>query len=202
MPRHVPDDHTLLEALTHALGSGDAGAVDQAFESIYNAYARSVALVCGRYLEQDTDIQSVTNDVFVRFFQRVAYLDELTSLRAYLTTAARHAALDFWRAQYRREERLTDLRALPEEADGAADLLSLLPDPDEDVTASLRYVELTDDLRATVGDEATEIILSHSVCGESFPSIAARMGKKENTVKTIYHRAIHKFRREKGDRWL
>ena len=70
------------------------------------------------------------------------------------------------------------------------------------MTASLRYVELTDDLRATVGDEATEIILAHSVCGESFPSIAARMGKKENTVKTIYHRAIHKFRREKGDRWL
>ena len=46
MPRHVPDDHTLLETLTHALGSGDAGAVDQAFEVIYNTYAKSVAFVC------------------------------------------------------------------------------------------------------------------------------------------------------------
>ena len=39
MPRHVPDDrsdHTLLDALNHALASGDAGAVDRAFETIYD----------------------------------------------------------------------------------------------------------------------------------------------------------------------
>ena len=198
MPRHVPDDHTLLETLTHALGSGDAGAVDQAFESIYNTYARSVAFVCGHFLTDDTDIRSVTNDVFVSFFQRAPYIEEIESLRAYLCQAARRASLDFLRAKNRRERGLTDLTAPDEDTDP----LTLVPDPDGDIAAHARYRALTDDLRATVGDEAAEIVLSHAVCGESFPAIAARLGLKTGTVKTRYHRAIHQFRKEKGDRWL
>ena len=198
MPRHVPDDHTLLETLTHALGTGDAGAVDRAFESIYNAYARSVAFVCGRYLEQDADIQSVTNDVFISFFQRSPYVEEIDSLRAYLTQSARRAALDFLRAKNRRERGLTELTPPDEDTDP----LTLIPDPDGDITANTRYKALTDDLCATVGRESTEIILSHAVCGESFPEIAARLGLKTGTVKTRYHRAIKRFRKEKGDRWL
>ncbi len=198
MPRHVPEDHELLENLTHALGSGDAGAVDQAFEAIYNAYAGSVAFVCGRFLSDDTDIRSVTNDVFVGFFRRVAYLDGIQSLRAYLTKAARHAALDHLRAKNRRERGLTELTSPDENTDP----LTLIPDPDGDVTANTRYKALTEDLRATVGEETAEILLSHAVCGESFSEIAARLGLKTGTVKTRYHRAIHQFRKQKGDRWL
>lgn len=198
MPRHVPDDHTLLETLTHALGSGDAGAVDRAFESIYNAYARSVAFVCGRYLSDDTDIRSVTNDVFISFFQRSPYIEEVGSLRAYLMQSARHAALDFLRSKNRRERRLTELTPPDEDTDP----LTLIPDPDGDIAAHARYRALTDDLRATVGDEAAEIVLSHAVCGESFPAIAARLGLKTGTVKTRYHRAIQRFRKQKGDAWL
>ena len=201
MPRHVPDDrseHALLETLTRALGSGDARAVDQAFEVIYNTYAGSVAFVCGRYLTDDTEIRSVTNDVFISFFQRSPYVEEIGSLRAYLMQAARHAALDFLRSKNRREKRLTELTP----PDGDTDPLTLIPDPDGDVTAHARYRALTDDLRAAVGDEATEIILSHAVCGESFPEIAARLGLKTGTVKTRYHRAIQRFRKQKGDAWL
>ncbi len=198
MPRHAPEDHELFETLTHALGAGDAKAVDQAFEVIYNTYAGAVAFVCGRYLSDDTDIRSVTNDVFVSFFQRAPYIEEIESLRAYLTQAARHAALDFLRSKNRRERGLTE----PTSPDGDTDPLTLIPDPDGDITSHVRYKALTDDLRATVGDEATEIILSHAVCGESFPEIAARLGLKTGTVKTRYHRAIHQFRKQKGDRWL
>ena len=198
MPRQVPDDHALLETLTHALGSGDAGAVNRAFEVIYNTYAKSVAFVCGRYLEQDTDIQSVTNDVFISFFQRSPYVEEIDSLRAYLCQAARRAALDHLRAKNRRERGLTELTSPDEDTDP----LTLVPDPDGDIPAHARYRAMVDDLCATVGEENTEIILSHAVCGESFPAIAARLGTKENTVKTAYHRAIKKFRKEKGDRWL
>ena len=200
MPRHAPDecsDHTLLDTLTHALASGDAGAVDRAFETIYDTYARSVAFVCGRFLTDDTDIRSVTNDVFVSFFQRAPYI-EIESLRAYLCQAARRASLDFLRAKNRRERGLTELTSPDEDTDP----LTLVPDPDEDIPSHARYKAMTADLCATVGKENTEIILSHAVCGESFPEIAARLGLKTGTVKTRYHRAIHQFRKEKGDRWL
>ena len=201
MPRHAPDDrsdHTLLDTLTHALGTGNAGAVDQAFETIYNTYAGSVAFVCGRFLTNDTDIRSVTNDVFVSFFQRASYIEEIESLRAYLCQAARRAALDFLRAKNRRDRGLTELTSPDEDTDP----LTLIPDPDGDISSHARYRAMVDDLCATVGQESAEIILSHAVCGESFPAIAQRLGKKENTVKTVYHRAIKKFRKEKGDRWL
>lgn len=198
MPRHISEDQELLQNLTHALGSGDAGAVDRAFEAIYNTYAGSVAFICGRFLSDDTDVLSVTNDVFVSFFQRSPYLEEIESLRAYLMKAACHAALDHLRAQNRRKRGLTEL--IP--PDGDTDPLTLIPDPDGDITAHARYISLTDDLRGTVGDEAAEIILAHAVCGESFPEIAARSGLKTNTVKTRYHRAIHRFRKQKGDNWL
>jgi RNA polymerase sigma factor (sigma-70 family) len=201
MPRHVPDDRserTLLDTLNHALASGDAGAVDRAFETIYDTYARSVAFVCGRFLTDDTDIRSVTNDVFVSFFQRASYIEEIESLRAYLCQAARRAALDFLRAKNRRERGLTEVTSPDEDTDP----LTLIPDPDGDISSHARYRAMVDDLCATVGKENTEIILSHAVCGESFPAIAARLGLKTGTVKTRYHRAIHQFRKEKGDRWL
>ncbi len=198
MSRQNHDDSRLLRDLTDALSSGDRDAVNAAFEAVYHTYARSVALVCGRYLANDADVQSVTNDVFLRFFRRAVYRDGIDSLRAYLTRAARHAALDVLREQNRRERGLADLYA-DRDGNGETDPLTLIPDEDGDVTAHARYQALVDELCAAVGKEATAIILAHAVCGESFPAIASRMGKKENTVKTIYHRAIKAYRKEKGD---
>ena len=201
MSRRIPDDTALLRDLTAALNSGDGDAVNTAFEAIYNACAGAVAFVCARFLDSDTDVQSVTNDVFVSFFRRAPYVDGIESLRAYLCQAARRATLDHLRAKNRRERGLTDIPLL-HDGDTDTNPLTLIPDPDEDVTSHSRYKAMTEDLCATVGRENTEIILSHAVCGESFPEIAKRLGKRENTVKTAYHRAIKRFRQEKGDRWL
>ena len=201
MSRRIPDDTALLRDLTAALNSGDGDAVNTAFEAIYHACAGAVAFVCARFLDSDTDVQSVTDDVFVSFFRRAPYIEELDSLRAYLCQAARRAALDHLRAKNRRERGLTDIPLL-HDGDTDTNPLTLIPDPDEDVTSHSRYKAMTEDLCATVGRENTEIILSHAVCGESFPAIAARLGLKTGTVKTRYHRAIHQFRKEKGDRWL
>lgn len=204
MSRRIPDDKAdaaLLRDLTAALDSGDADAVNTAFEAIYHACAGSVAFVCARFLDSDTDVQSVTDDVFVSFFQRAPYIEELDSLRAYLCQAARRASMDHLRARRRRERGLAmPVPLLAAETD--TDPMTLIPDPDGDIPAHARYKALAEDLCATVGRENTEIILAHAVCGESFPRIARRLGKKENTVKTAYHRAIKRFRQEKGDRWL
>ena len=203
MSRLIPDDQAdaaLLRDLTAALDNGDADAVNTAFEAIYHACAGSVAFVCARFLDSDTDVQSVTDDVFVSFFQRAPYV-EVESLRAYLCQAARRAALDHLRAKNRRERGLTEI-PLPHDGESGSDPVTLIPDPDEDVASHVRYKAMTRALCATVGRENTEIILAHAVCGESFPEIARRLGKKENTIRTAYHRAIKRFRNEKGDRWL
>ncbi len=204
--RDGPDreDLRLVRDLAHAMAAGERTVIDTAFEAIWRRHVRPVALVCARYLSDDGDILSVADDVFVRFFRAVPSLELTTSLRAYLAAIARHAALDHLRSVARREAHMTDIGLSPDlshDGDGG-DRLSLLPDPDADLGASLRYRELVCDLRSVLPAETVELILAHAVWGMSFGEIGRRLGRRENSVKTTYHRALATFRRQKGEHWL
>ena len=201
-------DQVLLRRLVRAMEAGDSAEINRAFEDIYNRYVRLVAFVCARYLRDDGDIQSETNLVFVQFFNHADRIDGGGSLRAYLTTAARHQAISHLRAEARRNAHLCDLSDGPPGdsqpyEDAGEDRLARLPDPDEaDPGASLRYRALIDDMRSVMDGKALHIVLAHAVYGETFPAIAERLRMKPATVKTVYHRALEAFRQKKGETWL
>lgn len=211
-----PEDRRLLDALTAALAAGDREATDRAFEAIYRRHARTVGLVCARYLTDDEAILSATDNVFIALFRRAPHLELTGSLRAYLAASARNAAMDLLREQARRESHLAASFAPADgetasgsasgpAADSVVDPLDRLPDPDADVGASLRYRELIRDLHTVLDsrhEHAVDILLSHAVYGETFGEIAARLGMKENTARTVYHRALKAFRQKKGENWL
>ncbi len=207
------DDDHLLDSLAKAMASGCKEDVESAFEAIYRRHAKTVAFICARYLGDDADIVSVTDDVFVRFFRQVPSLTEPLNLRAYLAAMARHAAIDRARANMRRERGLcTSAATLPADSSFAdrsdrsavasADPLDALPDPDADIGASVRYRELLRDLACVLCARDVDIILSHVVYGQTFGEIGTRLEIKENTVRTMYHRALKTFRKEKGESWL
>ncbi len=201
------EDKRLLSALSRALSTGRREDIDHAFEAIWYRHAHTVALICARYLRDDEAIACATDDVFIGFFRAVQREDfHLTvSLHAYLAASARNAALDHLRQTSRRNAHYADpiLPANSKIADTKeTDRLSLIPDPDADVGASLRYRELVQDLAEVLNTDAVEIILAHAVWGMSFREIAERLGRRENTVKTVYHRACAAFRRRKGEHWL
>ncbi len=190
-------DKRVLERLLRAVERGRTDEINEAFEDIYNTYVRLVAFVCGKYLSDDSDIRSVTNDVFVQFFNHLSGLDpDGHGLKYYLTVSAKHAALNYLRDQRRHRD------ALLASKDEAAAFLSV-PDPDgEDMGESIRYRELVRDLGSCMDKTALDIVLRHAVMGETFPAIASALGIKPATVKTIYHRALAAFRREKGTHWI
>ncbi len=194
------EDRLLLLSLRRALASGDRGEVDRAFEAIYRAYARVVAFVVARFLRDDADVVSVTDDVFIAFFRRCAEGGEVENLRAYLTAAARHRAMDVLRAAGRRTAGVVS----PPTDDNGEDLsfLDRIPDPDSDVGASIRYRELVADLTSVLEVRTVTIILRHAVYGETFGAIGERLGIKESTAKTLYHRGLATFRKKKGESWL
>ena len=79
-----------------------------------------------------------------------------------------------------------------------AEVKKILPDMEIHISTQAGIVS-PESAAAYVALGAKRVVLAREL---SFPEIAARLGKKENTVKTAYHRAIKRFRKEKGDRWL
>ncbi len=194
------EDTRLQAELRDALASGDREAVDRAFEAIYRAYARVVAFVAARFLRDDADVVSVTDDVFISFFRHCETGDSVENLRAYLTAAARNRAMDCLRAEGRRSAGVV---SDPGGRDGdGVDLLELIPDPDGDVGASARYRDLVSDLASVLEPRTVAVILGHAVYGETFASLGARLGIKASTAKTLYHRGLATFRNKKGESWL
>ncbi len=186
------EDRRLLSELCRAIAAGDRRAQDHAFEAIWHRHAAAVSLICARYLADDGDILDVTDEVFLRLFRAAPTLCLTGSLRAYLATLARNTAIDRCRSAVRRAAHLS------EPGNGVTDPLAAIPDPDADVGASIRYRELVASLRALLSTEEVEIILAHAVWGETFGSIATRLGQKENSVKSRYHRALKTYREKKG----
>ena len=195
----LPNDHYDRQALTRlkrAIASGREEEIDRAFEDIYRTYVRLVAFVCGKYLSEDDDIKLITNDVFVSFFRHLDRLDsDGQGLKYYLTVSAKNAALNHLRDMQKHREVIAD-------TEEAVEASRTVPDPDSDLGASIRYRELIRDLSSCMDETALNIVLRHAVMGETFPAIAETLGMKSPTVKTIYHRALAAFRREKGNHWI
>jgi len=196
----IPDehqDHRIFSRLLQAVKRGQADEINSAFEEIYNTYIKLVAFVCGKYLENDDDICLVTNDVFVNFFNHLDGIDpQGRGLKYYLTVSAKNASLNHLRQKRRHLDTLST-------TDEEAEALLSIPDPDsENLGASLRYRELVRDMASCMDDTALDIVLRHAVMGETFPAIGNALSIKPSTVKTIYHRALAAFRREKGAHWI
>lgn len=196
----IPDEHQDKRALSRLLRAVERGQTDEmneAFEDIYNTYVCLVTFICGKYLSDDDDIKWVTNDVFVHFFNHLDSLDpDGKGLKYYLTISAKNAALNHLRDQRRHRDALL---ASEEEAE----TFTSVPDPDGgDLGASVRYRELVRDLATCMDKTALDIVLRHAVMGETFPAIGNDLHIKPATVKTIYHRALAAFRREKGTHWI
>lgn len=107
---HERAEALALEAVGRVL-DGDT----EAFAVILRAYERLVAADLARRLPAG-DVQEVAQDAFVRLYRSLPSYQRKVPLRSWVLTIARHAAMDFWRRKYRRQE--TPLGDLAGEKDG------------------------------------------------------------------------------------
>lgn len=95
---HEQAEALALQALGRVL-DGDT----EAFAVILRAYERLVAADLARRLPAG-DVQEVAQDTFVRLYRSLPSYERRVPLRNWVLAIARHAALDFWRRQYRRAD--------------------------------------------------------------------------------------------------
>lgn len=155
--------------------------IDDALNDIYETYKPLLVFVASKYLNDSEDIKDVVQETFIEFFQHLN--QEHKNIKAYLTIACKHHAIDLLRKkkhiQYVSEDELSML-------------------VDDHATHHNSFIEMIHDLRAYLLEEEVKIILFHLVDGLTFQEIAIKMYSNANTMKTRYYRALRKYQKQKG----
>lgn len=99
-PDSPRDESFVLEAVRRVV-DGDV----EAFAVIVNAHRNLIAADLSRRLPAQ-DVQEVAQDTFIRAFRSLPSFRREAPFRIWILRIARHAAMDFWRKQYRRRDRV------------------------------------------------------------------------------------------------
>ena len=162
-----------LSRLKQAVLTQDQTTTDVLFRELYDTYRKLVLFVLSRLLEDKQDILDLCEDCFLDLY---AHINDVTNVKSYLCATAKNKAYSLLRKQEGQEYL------------------------DEDIpTTDLRPLAYEFEQWATsiIGEEDYSIIIDHLALDYSFKEIAKERGSKENTIKTRYHRALRKLRKEK-----
>lgn len=182
----MPDDHdpTLaeLDDLVAGLRSGDP----RAFHRCYQLTADLLASIALGMLGDPHDAEDTVQDAFLALTRRAAQISgDGRSVRAWLVTAVRNAAIDRLRARGRRRER--PVADLPERRDPDGLPADLGLDP----PLARALERLTDRQR-------TALLLRH-VAGMSGDEIAEILGGNRDAIYALIARAERSLRRHLQD---
>ncbi|MDE5547036.1 MAG: sigma-70 family RNA polymerase sigma factor, partial [Anaeroplasmataceae bacterium] len=81
--------------LYHRIQSRNEEKIHKIFNEIYATYCKLVFFVISKYVNQLEDIEDLTNDVFLSFFNQIQQINLTDNIKSYLTTSAKNKALDF-----------------------------------------------------------------------------------------------------------
>ena len=193
IPRQVPDPAAAVEpspsveqALVARARRGDAAA----FEELYRREAGRTFAVCLRLTGDRTRAAELTQDVFVKAWERLEVFRGESALSTWLHRLAVNALLSGARADHRRVARVAP-----------AHELGLVAEPDAPVNAPPDVEGDIDMERAIAGlpPGARAVFVLHDVHGYTHGEIAGMTGTAEGTCKAQLHRA-RRLLREALDR--
>ena len=81
--------------LISALKSNDINKVQESFKNIYEAYYKLVYFCVGNFLKNKEDIEDVTQEVFINFFNNLENINVSGSIKYYLTRSARNLSINY-----------------------------------------------------------------------------------------------------------
>lgn len=148
----------------------------EAFEQLYEENVRRVYALCYRLAGNATQAEELTQDVFVRAWQKLSSFRGDSALSSWLHPIAINVAYSDRRAQRRREARVTTTDDLTPFDGGAADAPAGLG---LDLERAL----------ARLPGGARQVFVLHDVEGYKHEEIAAMTGIAAGTSKAQLHRA-------------
>ena len=154
---------------------------DKKFEAIFNEYKNLVYFIVSKYVDDAFDKEDLTNEVFVKFFERH---ESVKNVKYFLATVAKNTAIDFVRKKKNLVVPLED----------AAEVVYV----DEGYQSG--YRDAINNMKKALNDLEINVLLSHAVFCDTFKEIAARYEKSLDTVYYTYKNAVKKYKKFKEGR--
>lgn len=167
------------DGLTHAAVKRACDGDDDALRLLYLRYAGSVFAYVRSMIPDEHEAEDITQTVFARLPHRLQrYEPRRVPFGAWITTVAHNAAIDHLRAK----------RMVPCEH-------ALDPEtPHEDLSQ-----ERLEDIRAALAELSTaqrEVLILRFVAGLGIKEVAEKLGRSEQAIDALQHRARGRFRAE------
>lgn len=169
---------TLEQKLKHAKRSNDIDKIHSVFNEIYVTYGKLVYFKISQYVNNKLDVEELTQDVFVNFYNNVVNND-IYDIKYYLLVSAKNKAIDFLKKK--KELLILDDKIIFEK--------------EEDITSSIEYEELINKMKTFLSNFEIELIIKHNINGNSFKQLSIEYKKPLNTILSIYNRALRKFKK-------
>ena len=166
----------LEKKLELALKSNDRTVIESVFNEVYKEYYKLIYFVAGQYLEDDFDIESVSNDVFLKFFNNLNSI-KFKNIKYYLTVSAKNLSLNVLKSKK-----------------------DVVRDYDfERIKSSESNKKIYRFMKEILDNEEYDLIMEHVVYGKSLKEISKIQKCNSNTLKSKYLRAINKLKEKGGD---
>ncbi len=175
------DDETLIRQI--------AAAHTEALGALYDRYARLVFSLAYHTVGNYAAAEEITQDVFTNIWEKAAtYRPDQGKVSTWLTSIARHRAIDTLRRQGARPER----RSI-DWAAAAPTALPRLAGPEDAVLAHLERQRVRSAV-ATLPEDQRLVLSLAFFEGKTHSEIAAELGQPLGTVKTRIRLAMQKLR--------
>ncbi len=148
------------------------------FEDIYNEYYKLSFYIISKYINNYNDICDLVNDCFLNVFKHINSIKK--NIKYYIVVTSKNNALQFIKKQ---NNIILDNDYIYKHQDEMNDYYD--------------YNSIHKLLKKILTDEEIEIIELHLLYNEKFKMIAKKKKLKEQTIKSIYYRAIKKVKEKR-----
>lgn len=175
-PVESDDEKELVRRLVRAAKKGDR----DAYRQLVERYQRRVFGILFGMLHSREDAMELTQDVFIKVYQRVREFEEKSSFYTWVYRIAFNLAIDFRRREWKKVHTEYDDSVETEGADDA-----VLQRDRQSPEQAMQSQELGDQIRRaleTLPDEQKQVLLLREVEGLSYQEMAETMGCSIGTI--------------------
>jgi RNA polymerase sigma-70 factor (ECF subfamily) len=186
--------------------AGDGGALGRLLERYRNYMGLLVRIQVGRRLRSKVDNDDLLQEIWLEIHRKIAFFRG-TSEREFLTWVRRLiGSILANQVRHYLGTKCRDLRlerSLGEELDSSTrsmnqSLVASQSTPSQQAVRREQAVLLADALQ-DLPEDYREVIILRQLEGLSFPDVARRMGRTEDSVKNVWLRALARLRRTLED---
>ncbi|MFA6755226.1 MAG: sigma-70 family RNA polymerase sigma factor [Bacilli bacterium] len=159
--------------------SGEKTKIEEGFAAIYANYYRLVYFVISKNITVPQDIEELTNDVFVNFFNNFDKLNDKTKIKSYLYTISHNIVINFLKKSHQ------DINLNEED----------FVDVDANKNSSFVYSDLITTLKEFLDVSEIKIVIMYDIYGYSLQDISKELNLNYNTIKSTYRRSQNKLKK-------